>query len=180
MQVLNRQRVFHCHQGAFIRGFSVGKSFLHSTSKHGNAGSTSKVSVQSILFHFAEFLCSGTGLILSIGSRHTFNHHIPTEFTGENNECSIQNSFGFQITNQLCDWLINFLFHAGGSGMPIFMRIPMKEGNIFSGYFDKAGTFLHQSAGQQTSSSKACISILCVGILGFAGKIKCIFFLGLK
>ncbi len=97
MQILDRNRVFHRHQGTFVRGLSIDESWLHTASPHHNTSPSGKVPVQAVMLHFLQFVGSCPGLIPRSRSRYSLDHHVPAEFAGQDHQGPVEQSAFFQI-----------------------------------------------------------------------------------
>ena len=154
MQVGNGNRIPGNHQGPLVTGFAVEMAFFASAAEHQNGTGPSKVSVLPVMFQFLEHIGACPRLVASITAGNAFDHHVAAELARYDNQCSVQQSFFFQIKNQLRYRTIDFLFESSHSCVTIFMSVPMKKWNVFGCDFYKSSACLGKSSCEQATETK--------------------------
>ncbi len=113
-----------------------------------------------------------TNLFLYLQFRPSLHHHIPAEFTRQNDERAIQPTTFFEVQDELSHRRIDQFFHVGHAGMPVLVRIKPKKGHVFRGDTDETRTPFCQTLGHQTTQAELTGIIHIIGRLRFPAEVK--------
>ena len=131
--------------------------------------------VHTIMFEFFYHIRL-TDLFLHFQIRTAFYHHIPTEFTCQNYQCSVEVTGSIKVFNQLCHRCVNHFFHIDQSGMPVFMGVPVHEWFVFGGNTDKPCPLFNQAFCHQTSQSEPAGIVNIIRLFFLPAQVKCFSF----
>jgi len=83
--------------------------------------------------------------------RRAFQHRITRKLACEDDQRAIEQAALVEIAHELCDGPVDLLLHRDHTIVPVLVRIPILEGNVFARHLNKASPSLRESAREQAA-----------------------------
>src|SRR5690606_37732335 len=171
MNLFDPDGLFNRLTGPFVGRLSVYLTRLDTTPEHKDRTAIGKMPVHSIMLDVVD----DVGLFYlfeHFGARPSFQHHVATEFTGEDDQRPVEMPGLFQVFNQLGNGPVDQRFHFRRTRKTVFMGIPTHKRLIFRGYTDKPCSLLRKTPCHQTSQTEFAGIVTIIAFLRLALKIK--------
>ena len=97
MQIGHTDGVLDGNAGPFGIRLAVQKAPLHAAAEHHDGGAAREVAVQAVVLQFLKGIDLFSRLVVGVRAGFAFDHHVATEFAGDDDERSIEQPPCFEV-----------------------------------------------------------------------------------
>ena len=105
------------------------------------------MSMLTVVLHLLQLIDRERSLVVRSRTWLALHDHVPAEFTGEHNQCSVEQSSFVQVSNQLRNRLVDGFLHTYQSFVAVGVSVPIEKRNVLRGHFYESSSSLNETSG---------------------------------